>query len=786
MSTLPPLDPLLRTSLKRTRDVFAAAPGDGIQDDQTSTRLKLTTKVNDEYKYALTLPSALLAQQGPVGPVGPMGRPKQTMKAITAGTADSSLALIPTPQTPKQSTLTSQSNLALALARHKTTRTIKPEFHPQWSLKRVISGHLGWVRSVAVEPGNKWFATGAGDRVIKIWDLASGELKLSLTGHISTVRGLGVSSRHPYLFSCGEDKMVKCWDLEANKVIRHYHGHLSGVYSLSLHPTLDVLVTSGRDASARVWDMRTKANIHVLAGHTATIAAVRCQESDPQVITGSMDSTVRLWDLAAGKTMVQLTHHKKSVRSLAIHPIEYSFASGSAGGNNIKKWKCPEGTFVFNFAGHNAIINTLSVNSEGVLFSGGDNGTLTFWDYATGTPFQTLEDIPQPGSLEAEAGIFCSTFDQTGTRLITGGADKTIKHVYTAPQTQLLAPTGAAFLAHVRRIVLKRTIREDEYLEEQETAKKRALAMNGDLNGTDDLGVGEEEETVDLLLLDPKEWKKQDHYKVLGLSHLRYTATEEQIKVAHRKKVLKHHPDKKAGSGDSNDDAFFKCIQKAMEVLTNPEKRRQFDSVDPYYLELEENVPIPKKDWSERKFFAEMSPLFKREARFSKIQPVPLLGDISDSKETVEGFYDFWYNFDSWRSFEYLDKEVNEGSDSRDDKRYTEKKNKSERARRKKEDTARLRGIVDLTLQFDPRIKRIKQEEKETREAKKRAKANGSGASTPSKTAQEEAKRKAEEEAKAKEEAEKVAKAEAKKAKAAAANAAKKARRAARAAEQDG
>lgn len=57
----------------------------------------------------------------------------------------------------------------------------------------------------------------------------------------------------------------------------------------------------------------------------------------------------------------------------------------------------------------------------------GDNGTLTFWDYNTGTPFQNLDDVPQPGSLEAEAGIFCSTFDITGTRLITGGADKTIK-----------------------------------------------------------------------------------------------------------------------------------------------------------------------------------------------------------------------------------------------------------------------------------------------------------------------------------------------------------------------
>ncbi|KAH9028722.1 WD40 repeat-like protein [Lactarius hengduanensis] len=426
-SGLPPLDPLFKSNAKRTYSVFSSYPDAGLREEEKSARLRLSVKINDEYKHYKQLPSALLAQQGPVGPA----RPTEMRKAITAGPSSSEttrmIASIDTTPEQRVSTFSNPSKLSQALMLHKTTRTVKPTYHAPWKLVRVISGHLGWVRSVAVEPGNKWFATGAGDRVIKIWNLASGELRLSLTGHISTVRGLAVSPRHPYLFSCGEDKMVKCWDLEANKVIRHYHGHLSGVYALSLHPTLDVLVTCGRDASARVWDMRTKAQIHVLSGHTGTIADVKCQDSDPQVITGSMDSTVRLWDLAAGKTMVTLTHHKKAVRAIAIHPTEYSFATGSAGGNNIKKWKCPEGAFVFNFGGHNAIINSLSVNSEGVFFSGSDNGSMTFWDYATGTPFQNMEDIPQPGSLEAEAGIFCSTFDMTGTRLITGSADKTIK-----------------------------------------------------------------------------------------------------------------------------------------------------------------------------------------------------------------------------------------------------------------------------------------------------------------------------------------------------------------------
>jgi WD40 repeat protein len=55
-----------------------------------------------------------------------------------------------------------------SLVRRAQAKAIKPVWHAPWKLMRVISGHLGWVRSVTVEPGNKWFATGAGDRTIKV------------------------------------------------------------------------------------------------------------------------------------------------------------------------------------------------------------------------------------------------------------------------------------------------------------------------------------------------------------------------------------------------------------------------------------------------------------------------------------------------------------------------------------------------------------------------------------------------------------------------------------------
>ena len=406
---------------ERTRTLFGDTFGEAF--DPSTLPISTSFKRKAEYESVHELPRALAEKQAKAAASRGPKRPK--MAAAGGGANGNAVALVKSTTQSNSNPQTAQGTATTSLIRRPNTHQPRPDWHAPYKLLRVISGHLGWVRALAVEPNNQWFASGAGDRTIKIWDLASGQLRLTLTGHISTVRGLAVSPRHPYLFSCGEDKMVKCWDLETNKVIRHYHGHLSGVYTLSLHPTLDVLVTGGRDGVARVWDMRTRSNIHVLSGHKGTVTDVKCQEADPQVISSSLDSTVRLWDLAAGKTMGVLTHHKKGVRALALHPKEFTFASGSAG--SIKQWKCPEGAFMQNFDGHNAIINTLAVNEENVLFSGGDNGSVSFWDWKTGHRFQSTESLAQPGSLDAEAGVMSSTFDRTGLRLIMGEADKTIK-----------------------------------------------------------------------------------------------------------------------------------------------------------------------------------------------------------------------------------------------------------------------------------------------------------------------------------------------------------------------
>ena len=315
------------------------------------------------------------------------------------------------------------------------------------------------------------------------------------------------------------------------------------------------------------------------------------------------------------------------------------------------------------------------------------------------------------------------------------------------PSVRKLVPVGGAYASHARRQMLKRTFEEDDKATEEEEKKKaEELAKNT----PEDDGVGEELESNELLESDPKDWKNLDMYAVLGLSGLRYKATQDQIRRAHKKKVLRHHPDKKAGrGGDANDDSFFKCVAKALEILDNPEKRRQFDSID----EAIDNSIPPAKLSKTDSFFNVYGPVFERESRFSEgiaPQDVPKLGDENSSRDAVEDFYNAWYNFKSWRSFEWYDKEINEGSENRDDKRYTEKKNKNDRAQRKKDDNTRVRILVDQALANDPRMKKFRQEDKAMREAKKN-KAKGIVVEDPKKAAEDKAQKEAQE-AKEKEE----------------------------------
>src|ERR1035437_5418575 len=63
----------------------------------------------------------------------------------------------------------------------------------------------------------------------------------------------------------------------------------------------------------------------------------------------------------------------------------------------------------------------------------------------------------------------------------------------------------------------------------------------------------------------------KDYYSTLGIPR---TASADEVKKAYRKLAHEHHPDKKTG-----DEAKFKEVNEAYQVLSDPQKRSNYDTL---------------------------------------------------------------------------------------------------------------------------------------------------------------------------------------------------------------
>ncbi len=71
-----------------------------------------------------------------------------------------------------------------------------------------------------------------------------------------------------------------------------------------------------------------------------------------------------------------------------------------------------------------------------------------------------------------------------------------------------------------------------------------------------------------------RDWVEKDFYEVLGVSR---EAGPEELKRAYRKLAQKYHPD--ANPGDTAAEDRFKQISEAYSILSDPEKRAEYDEV---------------------------------------------------------------------------------------------------------------------------------------------------------------------------------------------------------------
>ncbi|KRX54186.1 DnaJ -like protein subfamily C member 2 [Trichinella sp. T9] len=207
---------------------------------------------------------------------------------------------------------------------------------------------------------------------------------------------------------------------------------------------------------------------------------------------------------------------------------------------------------------------------------------------------------------------------------------------------------------------------------------------------------------------------------------LRQQATSAQIKAAYHRLILTHHPDKGTASNSilwKNSNLYFPCILRAYDVLSNPMLRRSYDSCDPNF---DDSVPSVK-EYSNDEFFAAFSPAFKRNACWSKIKPVPLLGDMNTDISEVRAFYNFWSHFQSWRECTWdVLSTLNQFNVPREIRRSMMRyQNVTEGRFFKKDERKRISLLVNSARKCDPRIKQyeMEMEQKKIEERRRKSEA---------------------------------------------------------------
>lgn len=139
------------------------------------------------------------------------------------------------------------------------------------------------------------------------------------------------------------------------------------------------------------------------------------------------------------------------------------------------------------------------------------------------------------------------------------------------------------------------------------------------------------------------------------------------------------------------------------------------------------NDAIPEKfDAEKSDFWETFGPVFRRNAYFSRKQPVPGLGTPTDPLRKVQAFYEFWETFDSWREFTHEEEYDLNQAESRGERRWMEQENRRMKSGLIKAEKARIAKLVNYAYECDPRIvaylKKVEEEKLQRKMEKKNQK----------------------------------------------------------------
>jgi hypothetical protein len=191
--------------------------------------------------------------------------------------------------------------------------------------------------AAAFSPDGARLAAGGWDGAVRLWGRecwtrgGSGASSPRLLAHPPPVRALAWHPASHLLATVAGDRVLRVWDAATGAELRRWSGP-ANLFSVAWSPDGRWLATGDEGHDVRLWDAATGGEVRTLRGHTNEVAAPAWSPDGRRLASGGHDRSVRLWDPASGREIGTLRSHPNRVQAVAWSPDNLRLAAAGDDG----------------------------------------------------------------------------------------------------------------------------------------------------------------------------------------------------------------------------------------------------------------------------------------------------------------------------------------------------------------------------------------------------------------------------------------------------------------------
>jgi len=316
------------------------------------------------------------------------------------------------------------------------------------------SGHQDGVYCGLFTDDGKILITGGADKIIRFWDVTSGQEVRQLQGSPAPLGHLVFSPDRKLMAAIARawpgppNNYVGIWDMVKGEEIQHFSLPRSGQQGFTaaiFSPDGKTLITAGPDQFARLWDIATGKEVRRrdFGGSLWALAL----SPDGKTLAGMSDGkTVRLLDVDTGRDLLARIGHEFSVFWAGVTPDKTTAITGSHGQSSIIFWDMKSGQQQPWLTVLPTVPTGLCISGDGTVLycCENDNGTIVVLDLRTR---KLLRRLLIPAALKYPPGRnwarMALSLDGKTLALATDHGDTVaLIDVMTGKESNLLRSTG--------------------------------------------------------------------------------------------------------------------------------------------------------------------------------------------------------------------------------------------------------------------------------------------------------------------------------------------------------